>query len=264
MIGMAEVSMPKVKACRILRDLRIEEPGELSMEDIAWTRGAVVVENGLRGADARLIYTPGVRPAIIRVNATIPQIGRRRFAIAHELGHMELNHSPGAPTECGEREFVLWYRSQNKSEVEANTFAAELLLPEVMFRKKLERTLPSWELIEQLAEEFNATLTATAIRYIDICEEPCAVVFSTHGKVLWTRKSKDFSGWIVPGQQLSHNCLAIDFFKKGNVSTKMETMRRDAWIENASERQAIREQARAMPSYDSVLSLLWIPYEFSR
>lgn len=261
MIPMAEVSIAKIKACRILRDLNIKEPAELSVEDIAWTRGAVVVENGLRGADARLIHTPGVQPAIIRVNPTIPQIGRKRFAIAHELGHLELRHSPGAPTECGEKQFLLWYKSQNLNEVDANTFAAELLLPEAMFRKKLEKTLPSWELIEQLAEDFRATLTATAIRYIDLCEESCAIVFSTHGKTIWTRRSEDFSGWVAPGQKLSDNSLAIDFFRSGTVSPKMETIRRDAWIENTAEMETLREQVRPMPSYDSALSLLWIPYE---
>ena len=56
---------------------------------------------------------------------------------------MELKHNPGAPTECGEKQFVLWYKSQNDKEVEANLFAAELLMPEAMFRRKLEKTFPA-------------------------------------------------------------------------------------------------------------------------
>jgi len=253
--------MPKVKACIILRDLKIKEAGELSIEDIAWTRGAIVVENGLRGADARLIYTPGVRPAIIRVNATITHLGRRRFAIAHELGHLELKHNPGAPTECGEKQFVRWYKSQNDKELEANLFAAELLMPESMFLKKIEKTLPSLELIEQLADEFQTTLTATAIRYVDLCEEQCALIFSSDGKIIWTRRSSEFHHWITPGRRVSSYSTAADFFSTGNVSKEMEIVRRDAWVENASERETIKEQSRALRSYNSVLSLLWIPYE---
>jgi Zn-dependent peptidase ImmA (M78 family) len=260
---MGEVSIPKIKAAVILRDLKIKEPGDISIEDIAWARGAVVLEDGLRGADARLIYTPGVLPGIIRVNATLPHVGRRRFAIAHEIGHMELKHNPGSPTECGEKQFVLWYKSQNDQEVEANLFAAELLMPEVMFRKKLEKTIPSLELIETLADEFRTTLTATAIRYIDLCEEQCAIVFSTAGKVVWSRRSQDFHRWITPGRKLSSYSVAADFFERGNLSESMETVRRDAWVENASERETIMEQSRALRSYDSVLSLLWIPYEFA-
>lgn len=258
---MAEVSMAAIRARGILKNLRIRKPSEISIEDIAWTRGAIVVENGLRGADARLVYTPDVRPAIIRVNATIRHLGRRRFAIAHELGHMELKHSPGAPTECGEKQFVLWYKSQNNKEVEANLFAAELLMPEDMFLGKLEKTLPSMELIEGLADAFRTTLTATAIRYVDLCGEQCAVVFSTGGKVAWMRRSPDFHGWIAPGRTLSPNSIAVDFFRDGDLSGEMGAVRRSAWIENASPWATIREQSRALRSYNSVLSLLWIPYE---
>lgn len=253
--------MAKIKARAILKGLKIEQPSEISIEDIAWIRGAIVIENGLRGADARLLYTPGVTPGIIRVNATIPQLGRRRFAIAHELGHMELKHNPGSPTECGEAQFAVWYKSQDDTEVEANLFAAELLMPEDMFRRKLEKTLPSMELIEGLADEFHTTLTATAIRYIDLCEEPCALAFCTNGKVVWTRRNPEFHGWIVPGAKVSLYSIARDFFQKGSLSGKMETVRRDAWLENASPRESIKEQSRALRSYNSVLSLLWVPYE---
>ena len=177
---------------------------------------------------------------------------------------MELKHNPGAPTECGEKQFVLWYKSQNDKEVEANLFAAELLMPEGMFRRKLEKTVPSFELIERLADEFQTTLTATAIRYIDLCEEQCAIVFSTGGKVIWSRRSPDFHRWIAPGKNVSSYSLAADFFERGHLSDKMETVRRDAWVEEASERETIKEQSRALRSYHSVLSLLWIPYEFTR
>jgi hypothetical protein len=62
---------------------------------------------------------------------------------------MELKHNPGTPTECGEKQFVLWYKSRNEKEVEANLFAAELLMPEAMFRRKLEKTVPSFALIDK-------------------------------------------------------------------------------------------------------------------
>src|SRR2546425_1729848 len=176
---MSEVSLPRIKACKIIRDLRIKDPGEISIEDIAWTQGALVIENGLRGADARLVYTPGIQPAIIRVNAKISPPARKRFAIAHELGHLRLNHNPGAPTECTEKDFLLWYKGENEQEVEANTFAAELLMPEAFFQRRLEGTVPSMDLIENLAGEFQTTLTATAIRYVELCGEKCAIVFST-------------------------------------------------------------------------------------
>lgn len=256
---MSEVSLAQIRAREIIRKLRLQTPADISIEDIAWVRGALVIENGLRGAEARLVHTPGLEPAIIRVNATIREPGRKRFAIAHELGHLELNHNPGGVTECAEKHFLLWYEGQNQKEVEANLFAAELLMPEEMLRARIERTLPSMELIEGLAADFRTTLTATAIRYVDLCGEKCAVILSTAGQVAWTRRCPEFRYWIVPKRTLSSNSYAADFFSKGTVSERMETVRLDAWVENASARESIKEQSRALPSYNSVLSLLWIP-----
>lgn len=257
---MAEVSIPRVRACTILRDLKITDPAEISIEDIAWARGALVVEDGLRGAAARLIYTEGVRPAIIRVNKSISPPRRKRFAIAHELGHYELRHSPGAPTECAERQFLLWYKSQNQKEVEANLFAAELLMPKAFFQKRIEMTLPSMDLIGSLAEQFQTTLTATAIRYVDLCGERCALVLSSSGRVTWTRRSSEFPYWISPGRALSQNTFAANFFADQRVPAEMQTVRLDAWIDgNVSSRETIREHSRALSSYESVLTLLWIP-----
>lgn len=256
---MSEVSLAQIRAREIIRKLALQSPADISVEDIAWVQGALVIENGLRGAEARLVHTPGVEPSVIRVNANIRQPGRKRFAIAHELGHLELKHNPGTVTECTERHFLFWYKGQNEKEVEANVFAAELLMPEELFRARLEKTLPSIELIESLAADFRTTLTATAIRYVDLCEELCALAFSANGKIVWARRSSEFRHWIAPKRTLSCYTYAADFFSKGVLSEKMETARLDAWAEDVSDRATVKEQSRALPSYNSVLTLLWIP-----
>jgi hypothetical protein len=148
----------RLKAREVIASLRINHPSDISIENIAWTQGALVVEDGLRGCDARLVYIPGVRPAILRVKKPLSPPGKRRFAIAHELGHLKLSHSPGKPTECSEREFHAWYKDQRDQEVEANIFAAELLMPESLFAPRLQNLPPSFETIENLASDFQTTL----------------------------------------------------------------------------------------------------------
>ena len=61
---------------------------------------------------------------------------RQMFTIAHELGHFELKHEP--------EQFDVLYRfatpiDKNPIEQEANTFAANLLVPEEMLRKVIEK-----------------------------------------------------------------------------------------------------------------------------
>jgi len=52
-------------------------------------RGVLVLEERLEGAEAHLLRTTG--KGVMRVKAALPELGRKRFAIAHELGHWELH-----------------------------------------------------------------------------------------------------------------------------------------------------------------------------
>lgn len=251
----------RLKAREVIKTLKIKDPSEISVEDIAWNQGALVVEDGLQGCDARLVYTPGVRPAMLRVKKPLNPPGRRRFAIAHELGHLKLAHNPGQPTECADREFLAWYKDQKDSEVEANIFAAELLMPESLFAPRLTPVTPSFEVVELLASDFQTTLTATAIRFVQLCDQKCAVVYSKAGEISWSWGSPEFHYWIKRGTKLKTSTYAVDFFEKGYATQQMQEMQevtRDAWIPGESMLDTIKEQSRALPSYGSVITLLWI------
>lgn len=252
----------RIRASKIIKTLGITHPAEIAIEDIAWVRGALVQEGGLRGAEARLVHTPGISPAIIRIKSGIRPEARKRFTIAHELGHLELDHDPAVVTECTEDHFRQWYQAQNNQEAEASAFAAHLLMPESLFAPKLEKTVPSMELIDRLATEFKTTLTATAIRYAQLCGEQCAVVCSKGGKVAWVARSPDFRWWIPVNERLNSNTFAADYFQGKPIPPGMQDIRLDSWVENVS-RQGdpwqCREDSLALTSYDSVLTLLWVP-----
>ena len=246
------------RAYKVIRELGIQKPTHLTLDDIAWQRGALVKEGGLRGADARLVKVPGSLFAIIRVNTSVSPPGRKRFAIAHELGHLELGHDTGTPMMCTERDFLRWYDGKSKQEVEANIFAAHLLMPQKLFKPRVEQSTLCMEAIEDLANEFQTTLTATAIRYVSLTAEPCALIFSKKGVIEWVHRSDEFGHWIPKNQKISADSCAGEYFAKGTLSTSVENVRLDAWVENASHRGKIKEQSRPMPKYNSVLTLLRI------
>lgn len=251
---------PRLKAREIVKKLKISEPSDLSIEDIAWNEGALVKNGGLRGCDARLIHTPGVSPSILRVRADLSPPGKRRFAIAHELGHLKLAHDPGRPAECAEREFLIWYKDQNDKEAEANVFAAELLMPESLFEGPARTSYPGFEIVESLAADFQTTLTATAIRYVQLCGQPCVVVCSTERKIAWSWPSPEFHYWIKRGRPLKGSSYAVDFFDKGADAVEMREIQnvpRNVWIDSESMQDSITEQSRPLTSFGSVLTLLW-------
>jgi len=52
--------------------------------------------------------------------------------------------------------------------------------------------------------------------------------------------------------------LAYDYFKKGSVSSILETVNADAWILGARDEEVV-EHVFVMPSYGMAMSLLWFP-----
>ena len=67
---------------RILKSLGIEDPGEIDLEAIAWTRGAVVEYRPLDRCEATIVGSK--RKAVIAVNSRSPP-ERRRFSLGHEV-----------------------------------------------------------------------------------------------------------------------------------------------------------------------------------
>ena len=84
-------------------------PEELVLEDMAFARGVLVIDATLDSADARLVRS-GDR-GIIRVSDAIPEAGRRRFAIAHELGHWEMHSKVTQLAVCTDDDMVANYKA---------------------------------------------------------------------------------------------------------------------------------------------------------
>jgi IrrE N-terminal-like domain len=142
---------------------------------------------------------------------------RQRYTIGHELGHF-LNPWHQPPSEEGFRCTGMdMVRTEARSgdraaqmEVEANIFAAELLLPRTLFLRDLRgRAGLDLEHILQLAARYAVSKEATGRRYVALQDEPCAIVFSRAGVIRYCRRSRDFpfldiqSGQPVPAQSLA-------------------------------------------------------------
>lgn len=102
---------------------------------------------------------------------------RRRFTIAHELGHYVL-HRKNHNDVFVDRDFIIMYRrghDKNYSEAElaqeqeANAFAAAILMPEYLIEQELKENnfyfdLSELQLIEKLAKTFKVSAPAMTFR----------------------------------------------------------------------------------------------------
>src|SRR5258707_15581353 len=96
----------ETRAEDLISELQIADSAEIDIDAIAMTQGALVINGGLSGSEARLARSSKL--SIIRVNSAIREPGRRRFAIAHELGHLLLQQSSQLAL-CTDRNLVPSY-----------------------------------------------------------------------------------------------------------------------------------------------------------
>ena len=80
---------------------------------------------------------------------------RQRFTVAHEIGHLLLGHTS--------KNFILDLNSKKPEEIEANQFAAELLMPLEMLKKDLQ----SKKNAKDIAREYNVSEEAVWWRLYD-------------------------------------------------------------------------------------------------
>lgn len=141
----------------------------IKIEEIAKMRGINILPYPL-GDDVSGLLAIQDGKATIGYNQTEPMV-RRRFTIAHELGHYELHRDQS--NLFVDKQFI--YRSENSGntpvnqimEKEANAFASAILMPTDHLRKavqKMDLDLADGEAIKELAKMFEVSTTAMSIR----------------------------------------------------------------------------------------------------
>jgi hypothetical protein len=78
-----------------------------------------------------------------------------------------------------------------QQESEANRFAIELLAPATRVKPLLKGT-PDLEKVISLAENLDISKEAAARRYVELCEQPIAVVFGHKGNVAYFERHPEF------------------------------------------------------------------------
>jgi Zn-dependent peptidase ImmA (M78 family) len=111
--------------------------------------------------------------AVVGVNS-LHHPNRQRFTMAHELGHHHLH--PNEPTVYVD-DIMVHFRGedihapQTATEIEANVFAASLLIPEKLIRRDLaERPIDALDdvAVRQLAVRYGVSAQALTIRLIEL------------------------------------------------------------------------------------------------
>jgi hypothetical protein len=120
---------------------------------------------------------------------------------------------------------------------EENRLAAALLLPEKQFRADIRRLgKPETAHILKLAARYQTSKEATARRYTELSDDPCAIVFSRGGQVRSYCKGNGFPRLTaVPKQSLPMGSLSLKTASRqlpsGTLSDWAE-VDASVWLEN--------------------------------
>lgn len=106
---------------------------------------------------------------------------RRRFTVAHELGHFVLHRATQATFNCDKESVYTGIDTLKAIEREADDFASNLLMPGNMLRDRIDGKRIDIHLLGALAKEFGVSLEAMCIRLVKYTEQRAVLVYWDNG-----------------------------------------------------------------------------------
>ena len=168
--------MPRAdsEAARVLASVGVKEP-PVDVEKLAKLLGATVVLEALDSEVSGLLYRHPEQ-VVIAVNRDHPTT-RRRFTVAHELGHLVLHQGRPVIVDHVVRARINLRDAASslateREEIEANRFAASLLMPPEFVHAHMQNALrPRRDedaTIQYLARKFGVSVQAMEIRLTNL------------------------------------------------------------------------------------------------
>jgi hypothetical protein len=232
----------------------------LDVEEIALSVGIREIRQlDDEGFEGILVANPEKTKGYISIASSIREHTRKRFTIAHELGHFLIT-THGNQFSCTSHDLNNFNDKNKIMEVEANQFAAELLMPEKYFAKEISNKAPSYALIQSLTDKFCSSLTSTLLRYKDLTDESIAIVMSENSIIKWASRSVEFKYFIPSPTTLSPDSYAIEYFKGNDLPKEFNEVERDTWFDTATIKHQliVKELSIPLPFYRQVLSVIWL------
>lgn len=236
---------------RLLKSLGITEPEEIELEDIAFDQGAEVRFCNLSGCEADIL---GFRnKAIISIDRNRGWT-RKRFSIAHELGHWHYHR--GKKLQCRVDDYQPKHRKL--AERTANSYAASLLMPHYMVMPRArDHSRLTFSVIESFSEEFRTSLSAAAIRLVEADIWPCMLIHHSRSGRKWFTQAPMFHSRWFPQDELDAESSAFDvIFGKSEGDTHRRLIGADAWFDRQeAHRYELFEQSKQVGEGEALILL---------
>lgn len=233
---------------------------------IAKQKGIVVeaAPSTARGVSGLLLRRNGAFGILYATH--IPSAGFQRFSVAHELGHYFVPGHIDAVLADGESHSSrAGFAEDSPYELEADHFAAALLMPRALFQQALANADYGLPGIEDLATKCGTSLVATAIRYAGMIRLPVAIVQSEDNRVDFCFMSKDledFRGlqWPKKGTSVPTATHTFDFNQSQERIIVAERWSEESTLEpwfGCYPNVSVVEDIVGLGSYGKTITVVW-------
>lgn len=257
-----------LKAKKLLKEIGFKEITDISMKHLVSGLGATLVETEMKNSDGRIIK--GKSKTLIKINSNIPYITKKRFTVAHEIGHLLLHDNIEVHDENSNT--LNWFKATENQlrkgvqEWEANDFASELLMPEDIFVKETEGRPFSPELVKQLSERFKTSISSTIIRCMNLDIHPLLVLFIHNGEVRnwrvsssWRYRIKNCTKLPLPEDSVALEYIDADYNYIYSGKEKAQNISKSTWCELSSYDDDTEFFEYCIPTkqYKTIISVVW-------
>ncbi|WP_321912290.1 ImmA/IrrE family metallo-endopeptidase [Burkholderia cepacia] len=199
---------------------------------------------------------------LLLYNDGLSSPGRIRFTQAHELGHYFLHRAAREVFECTAGDMDDWSADQKAVELEADKFAAYLLMPLHDFRAQVPATVDI-NVLSDCAERYGVSLTAAILQWLSCTEEKAILVRSREGYMLSANASEAayHAGAYFRTAKETIEVPSGSLAAKPEISNEKQgaLVPTNIWFPYASPSSRLREMKITSDSYDTVLTLLILP-----
>lgn len=235
-------------------------PAAVDLEDLADKCGVRVDSIDLDGCSGLLLRIDGASGILLNERDSRR---RRRFTLAHELGHFCIPKHAAQVSSCMSPE-PLWSSSERSLEREANDFAVELLMPRRTTRLLLQSGELGLSLAARVSETFDVTLMAAALRVSELTREPTAVVYTENNTIRWAFRHGFPYGLPSFGDPLPRGSAALEVASGTGGSLDGIEIHAHTWLPVADTSHAdstIVESSFPIGERGGVITMLWMPDE---
>lgn len=268
MINRDQFTKGSRRAKQLIEDIGFDEITDISLTDIAIFLGAIVIEEPMYLADGKIIK--GRNQTIIKINSNIFTKAKKRFALAHEIGHLLLHDTLDLHNDNPNS--MNWFQhfenqaKRGKQEYEANDFAAELLMPEKIFRKEFQNKRFTPDLLKELSQRFQTSITSVVFRVLKLDLYPICIVYIHRGEVKYWLKSPDLQVYIKninhlppPEDSVAREYMDANYEYLYRGEEKAQEIYRSTWFELSGKQKDNKFFEYCIPykTHKMLLSVIW-------